>query len=284
MILGAVMYPISAPLQALIPWVIGFMLFLTYLKVQPKDLKLRKAHFYCLLVQISCMGLGYLILAPFHLESAEALFLCFFTPAAVAGPAIVRLLSGDSGFTASYSLLTHFSSILIAPLLFPLIKVSATGIDFSSLALAIFKTITPLIIIPMLLAWTTIFFYPKQAKRLGESKQIPYIFWIFSVWLLMGKTIVYLNESPLSLKVYFFISILVLLACLSQFILGDKLALLLKEERNALRHGLGQKNTSLAIWLATLYLSPSSALAATTYIVWQNFYITYRLYQTKKST
>ncbi len=272
------MYPISNSLRALIPWVIGVMLFLTYLKVKPRDMKLLPQHFIFLVVQFALMSVAYGLTYAFNLDYAEAILLCFLMPSATAGPAIVRLLSGKSGFTASYVLLTHFALILLAPLLFPLIHQSTIEIAFISLAGSIFMTIAPLIILPMLLAWTLLYLKPKFSEKIAQNKQIPYLLWLFSVWLLMGKTTVFLLASPsLNMQTFIIVGGLSALACALQFIFGQKLSLRLGVEPNAGRHAMGQKNTSLAIWLATLYLSPASALAAAAYILWQNFVITYRL-------
>ncbi len=278
MLLGAVMYPISNSLRALIPWVIGIMLFLTDLKVKPRDMKLLPQHFVFLAVQLALMSVAYALTYAFNQDYAEAILLCLLMPSATAGPAIVRLLSGDSGFTASYVLLTHFALILIAPFLFPLIHQSSEQIAFLSLTASIFMTIAPLIIVPMFSAWSLLYLKPKLSEKLAQNKQIPYFFWLFSVWLLMGKTTVFLLDSPsLNTQTFIIVGCLSALACALQFVFGQKLSLRLGIEPNAGRHAMGQKNTSLAIWLATLYLSPASALAAAAYILWQNFVITYRL-------
>ncbi len=278
MLLGIVMYPIANSLRALIPWVIGVMLFLTYLKVKPRDMKLLPQHFIFLAVQLALMCLAYGLIYNLNYDYAEAILLCFLMPSATAGPAIVRLLSGKSGFTASYVLLTHFALILLAPLLFPLVHQTAIEISFLSLASSIFMTIAPLIILPMLLAWGFLFIKPKLSEKIAQNKQMPYFLWLFSVWLLMGKTTVFLLDSPsLNTQTFLIVGVLSALACALQFVFGAKLSLRLGIETNAGRHAMGQKNTSLAIWLATLYLSPSSALAAAAYILWQNFVITYRL-------
>ncbi len=285
MILGCIMYPITNYLQALIPWVIGLMLFLTYLKISPKDLQLRATHFICLIVQLLVACGLYFIVSLFSLSSAEALCLCIFTPAAVAGPTIVQLLSGDSKFTASYTLLTHLGAIIYIPLLFPLIQVSNAEIDFLPLALKIFKTIFPIIVLPILSSWIVRYFSPQLKEKITSYKKLSYICWIFSVWLLMGKTTVYvMNSQALSLGTFALMSLVALVACLSQFLLGLKSARVVDQEKHSIAHALGQKNTSLAIWLSTLYLSPASTLSAVAYIVWQNIYITYRLAQSNEKS
>ena len=43
--------------------------------------------------------------------------------------------------------------------------------------------------------------------------------------------------------------------------------------------GLGQKNTVLAIWVATSYVSALASLAPAAYILWQNIFISWQLYR-----
>ena len=43
--------------------------------------------------------------------------------------------------------------------------------------------------------------------------------------------------------------------------------------------GLGQKNTVLAIWVATSYVSALASLAPAAYILWQNIFNSWQLYR-----
>ncbi len=283
MVLGILMYPISNSIKILIPWVIGAMLFLTYLKVKPRDFDFNRSHLILLGVQLTIMSLSYILLYPFSSDYAQAMSLCFLMPAATAGPAIVRLLSGKASFTATYVLLTHFAIILLAPLLFPLIQPNV-NVSFLSLAGSIFSKVAVIVLVPMLMAWLFEKSFKSLSEKLAQNKQIPYLLWLFSVWLLMGKTTVYIMDSPsLGLKAFIIVGILSAVACAVQFYFGKRLAGRLGLEANATCHAMGQKNTSLAIWLSTLYLSPAAALAAAAYILWQNFVITYRLAKANKS-
>ncbi len=278
MVLGVLMYPISNAISYLIPWVIGAMLFLTYLKVKPRDFDFNRSHLILLGVQLAMMSLFYLLLYPFNTDYAQAMLLCFLMPAATAGPAIVRLLSGKASFTASYVLLTHIAITLLAPLIFPFIIDTDISIDFWGLARSIFSKVAIIVLLPMLVALRFENSLPKMSENLAKNKQIPYVLWLFSVWLLMGKTTIYIMDSPsLGVEAFILVGTLSALACGLQFYLGKRLALHFGLEMNATCHAMGQKNTSLAIWLSTLYLSPAAALAAAAYILWQNFVITYRL-------
>ena len=41
----------------------------------------------------------------------------------------------------------------------------------------------------------------------------------------------------------------------------------------------GQKNTTLGVWMAQTFLNPLSAIGATAYIIWQNFFNSAQLYR-----
>jgi BASS family bile acid:Na+ symporter len=47
---------------------------------------------------------------------------------------------------------------------------------------------------------------------------------------------------------------------------------------------MGQKNTTLVIWISTLYAGPVVALAPTCYVVWQNLVLSFMSARIKPKT
>jgi BASS family bile acid:Na+ symporter len=47
---------------------------------------------------------------------------------------------------------------------------------------------------------------------------------------------------------------------------------------------LGQKNTVLAIWMATAYLHPMATIAPGSYVLWQNLINSYQLWKKRKKS
>ena len=67
-------------------------------------------------------------------------------------------------------------------------------------------------------------------------------------------------------------------ACIAQFAIGRRLGRRFGD-RVAGAQGLGQKNTVLAVWMATTYLNPITSIAPAAYIAWQNTINSIQIYR-----
>ena len=67
-----------------------------------------------------------------------------------------------------------------------------------------------------------------------------------------------------------------LIACIVQFALGKWLSKRVLGESITLGQSLGQKNSTIAIWLAQSYLNPLSSVAMAAYSIWQNLLNAYQ--------
>ena len=70
-----------------------------------------------------------------------------------------------------------------------------------------------------------------------------------------------------------------LIACIVQFALGKWLSKRILGESITLGQSLGQKNSTIAIWLAQSYLNPLSSVAMAAYSIWQNLLNAYQIHQ-----
>lgn len=280
MLLGALLGERLEPLSGVIPWIISAMLFLTFLGVRPESLRLRKAHAWLLLLQSVLVAVGYVLSLPLGDTIAAAVLLCLITPAATAGPVIVRLLGGDAGFTTTYVLLSHLVIVLVAPIVLPWASGHAEVMsldDFAREAYHILHQVSILILPALGLGWLVRRYLPRWASWLSGHTQISMFFWYMSLFLLMGHTVYMLHEweGGTSNLLMFSMAAVGFFCCLLQMALGQWLAPRLGQDVSAVRHALGQKNTTLAIWLGSLFLSPLVALSSAAYIIWQNMAITY---------
>lgn len=280
MLVGALLGEHLEPLSGVIPWIISMMLFLTFLGVRPESLRLRRSHGYILLVQSLLVALGYVLALPLGQTLAAAVLLCLITPAATASPVIVRLLNGDAGFTTTYVLLSHLAIVLVAPVVLPWASGEAVAMsleDFALEAYRILRQVSMLILPALGIGWLVRRYMPRPANWLSSRPQLSMFFWHTSLLLLMGHTVHMIHEWEGGASVGLMLSMAVvgLLTCVLQMALGQWLAPRIGRDEAAVRHALGQKNTTLAIWLGSLFLSPMVALSSAAYIVWQNIAITY---------
>jgi len=308
MLIGAVGYRYFLPLAPILPWLIFFMLFFTFCKVNPLDLRLHKWHWVVLATQIS-LSLGtyvgvYLLTDNRYL--AQGLMLCFIMPTATAAPIIAGKMGGSIQNLTTFTLLSNFATTLIVPAVFPLVNPLAEKTFWSAFVL-ILSHITPLLLGPFLLAWLVRLVFQWRRKREFvlpvKIAVVPFYLWVASIVVLTAVV----TETAISNFQSQLANILILLVCsfficLLQFGLGKLIGYYLpapskgRDYQDVLINpaaapktmsgvssitagqAFGQKNTSLGVWMANTYLDPLASLGAAAYIIWQNLFNSAQLF------
>ena len=218
---------------------IFMMLFFTFCKINPLDLRLRRWHWIVLAAQLALvvgvMAMGYGILAIGDGQWAmgngvvlQGLVLCLIMPTATAAPIIAGKLGGSIQNLTTFTLLSNLLTALVVPALFPVINPSA-DIAFFSAAWQILCRVTPLLILPFLCAWAVRLVYEGYHRRKGTPRRfalnttwasMPFYLWIVLLIVLMAR----ITDTLLNV-VYegWMIGVMcvgALVACLLQFALG----------------------------------------------------------------
>ena len=308
MLIGALGYKWFLPLKPTLPWLIFFMLFFTFCKVNPLDLRLHKWHWVVLGTQLMLSFLTYILVLHFTGDPilAQGLLMCFIMPTATAAPIIAGKMGGSIQNLTTFTLLSNFATAIIVPATFPLIN-PAADMTFWSAFLLILSRISPLLLGPFFAAWILRIIYQKCTKKefvlSTRLAVIPFYLWVASIIVLTSvvtETTITNFQSQLS-------NILILLVCsfficLIQFglgkLIGYKMPAASKgrdyqdvlinpaaapktmEGVSSITAGqaFGQKNTSLGVWMAQTFLDPLSALGAAAYIIWQNLFNSAQLF------
>ena len=308
MLIGALGYKWFLPLKPTLPWLIFFMLFFTFCKVNPLDLRLHKWHWVVLGTQLMLSFLTYILVLHFTGDPilAQGLLMCFIMPTATAAPIIAGKMGGSIQNLTTFTLLSNFATAIIVPATFPLIN-PAADMTFWSAFLLILSRISPLLLGPFFAAWILRIIYQKRTKKefvlSTRLAVIPFYLWVASIIVLTSvvtETTITNFQSQLS-------NILILLVCsfficLIQFglgkLIGYKMPAASKgrdyqdvlinpaaapktmEGVSSITAGqaFGQKNTSLGVWMAQTFLDPLSALGAAAYIIWQNLFNSAQLF------
>ena len=308
MLIGAFGYQWFLPLKPILPWLIFFMLFFTFCKVDPKDLRLHKWHWVVLFLQIA-LSLGayagaYLLTGNRFL--AQGLMLCFIMPTATAAPIIAGKLGGSIQNLTTFTLLSNFATALVVPVLFPLVNPLAEK-AFWPAFLLILSRVAPLLLGPFFSAWALRLVYKWRTRRefvlSHKMAVVPFYLWVGSIIVLTAVV----TETVIANYQLQITNILILLvssffACLLQFSLGKLIGYYLpapskgKDYQDVLINpaaapktmegvssitagqAFGQKNTSLGVWMAQTYLHPLAALGAAAYIIWQNIFNSVQLF------
>ena len=206
MLIGCLGYKIFVPLSPLLPWLIFFMLFFTFCKVNPLDLRLHKWHLVVLVTQIFlslAVYAGILYLTNDAIL-AQGLLMCFIMPTATAAPIIAGKLGGSIQNLTSFTLLSNFATAFIVPALFPLIY-PAADMTFWPAFLLILSRISPLLLGPFFAAWILRLIYQWRTKKeFVLSKRIapmPFYLWVASIVVLSSvvtNTVVSSYDTMLS--------------------------------------------------------------------------------------
>ena len=278
MVVGALLCrPISAleawTHQMITPTLIFLMLFVTFCRVKPRQMKPSMLHVWLLLFQtVVCIGV-YLALRPLNDIVAQGTMICVLAPVAMAAVVIGGMLGANVATMATYSLLCNMAVALLAPVI---LTFTGTGTCTFTQILA---RIAPLLVMPFAAAQFCRFVFPKAAQWVGNHSQISFYMWLASLLVIIGRTtafIIDLHDASLSTELWLAFAALVI--CLVQFKVGRMLGRRYGDPA-AGGQSLGQKNTVLAVWMAQSFLNPISSIAPTAYIVWQNFVNSYQIYK-----
>ena len=259
--------------QMITPTLIFLMLFVTFCRVKPRQMKPSMLHLWLLLIQaVACVGV-YVALHPFDPVVAQGAMICVLAPVAMAAVVIAGMLGADVATMATYSLLCNMAVAVYAP-----VVISFTGTGVCSFT-EILARIAPLLIMPFAAAQFCRFVYPKGAQWIGDHGQISFYMWLLSLVVIIGRTTAFIIDlHGASLRTELWLAVAALVLCLAQFKAGRMLG---RRYGDAVAGGqsLGQKNTVLAVWMAQSFLDPIASIAPTAYIVWQNLVNSYQLFR-----
>lgn len=270
MLVGAVL---CRPVTALETWsgrmvtpvLIFLMLFVTFCRVRPSEMRLSMLHGWLLLFQtIACVGV-YFLLLPLDRTVAQGAMICVLAPVAMAAVVIGGMLGANVATMATYSLLCNMAVALLAPAV-----LSFAGTGACSFA-GMLARIVPLLVLPFAAAQCCRAVLPGVAGWVAAHSQISFYLWLVSLAVVIGRTTAFLIDlHDASAATELWLAAAALVICLVQFKTGRAIGRRYGDPA-AGGQSLGQKNTVLAVWMAQSFLDPISSVAPTAYIVFQNF-------------
>ncbi len=258
--------------QMLTPALIFAMLFFTFCRVEPRDMRIEPMHWWLLLFQALASIAIYLLLVGWNEIVAQGAMTCVMAPVAMAAVVIGAMLGADVARMATYSLMCNLAVAIFAP-----VMLSAVGNGNCSF-FEITARVVPLLVIPFVAAQLLRKVAPKGAKWLGSHGYISFSLWLISLAIIIGRTMVFIMEYPTpDLYVELSMALIAGIICIVQFIVGRRIGSKYGDTA-AGGQSLGQKNSVLAIWMAQSFMNPLSSIAPTAYIIWQNIVNSYQIY------
>lgn len=266
------------------PVLLFAMLFLSFCKIEPSQMKPHKWMVWLLLFQGLCFtGLALLLAFCPQLPcraGVEAAMLCLVCPTATACAVVTGKLGGNMAGVVTYTVLVNLMVAVLVPLLVPLVH-PMEGLSFSSAFYKILGKVFPLLIMPCLLAWIVRYTMPKVHSWLLKYTHVSFYIWSVSLMLaiLMSTRAIVANEGAVA--VLFEIALASLLSCAVQFALGKFIGSFYGCKISA-GQALGQKNTVFGIWMGYTFLDPVVSVAGGFYSIWHNVYNSWQLYRKRK--
>ena len=271
----------------ILPLFMFLILFVTFCKVDFRQLRPVAWHGWVALFQVLFIGvLMALMLMPSGEPSAqakvlmEALLMCCISPCATAAAVVTQKLGGSLEQMTTYTFLSNFLTVLLAPVCFPLIEKGA-DITFLAAFTKILHEVFLVLVVPMLLAYVVKHHIKGLHRRIVAVRDLSYYLWACSLMIVTGTTVKNIVHAEVSVWLLSAIALLGLLICVVQFAVGRFIGHYFDHTQEA-GQALGQKNTAFAIWLASAYLNPLSSVGPGCYILWQNIVNSVEIWQYRK--
>jgi BASS family bile acid:Na+ symporter len=290
-IVGGALCPWAHVLSWLIRWLILGMLFVVFLGTRFSRESFQRSHFWLLLLNVAMGGAGYAVgwVAGGQVV-AVAGFFAGIAPTATAAAVITGFLGGRVDYVVTAFLLTNPVVSALMPLLMPLALGHATPAAARDVALSV----GGLVFLPLVVAAGLRRVYPPVVLWPARMKNASFYAWVLALFLIMAKSSQFLRyesgEAPGWLLVR--IGLVSGVLCAANFAIGWLLGRVGGRSgrggqgrvggrgfsREA-SQALGQKNTTLTIYLALTYASPLIALGPTFYVIWHNVWNSWQLHR-----
>ena len=290
---------LSACVAVVQPLLIFAMLFLTFCRIEPRELKPHRWHWWLLLVQgglfvlLGLVAAGLMHFIPSGstgIVLIESAMLCLICPTATAAAVVTRKLGGDVPGITTYIVLINILVAILIPLIVPMVH-PLSGMDFWVTFSMIMAKVFPLLITPCLFAWMVRYLFPQALRRILRYPDLPFYIWAVALTLAIALTTKAIVRSDMSPVLLAAMSVISLICCAFQFAAGRFIGSRHKSgsfsgkisdrqiEMRKVTAGqsLGQKNTIFAIWLAYTFMTPETAIIGGFYSIWHNIYNSWQL-------
>ncbi len=275
---GLLFHHFLAMIRPVVPFLIFAILLLNFSSVEVRSLRVRPLHLWLLLFQLAVSLAGYFLLLPFSEVIAQGVLIGILSPVAASVVVVACMLGADRATITTYSLVGNLGVAIAAPVYFSFIG-SHVDMPFGESFWLILSKIAPTIVLPLVVVILLQLFAHKVNDFVARYKGWSFYLWAMALMITIGQTIdfIYLhgegNESAI-----WGLAVASVLGCALQFAVGKAIGSHYGD-RVAGGQGLGQRNTALAIWLASMYLQPLASVFPALYSIWQNLYNSFQLWQ-----
>lgn len=269
-------------IYTLFPIALFVTLLTTFCKVDFRKMMPTRWQLGVTLTQYGIVGLLLGMILLFDIQGMPRMLLaslltCAIAPCASAAPTVTNKLGGNLHQMTFYVIVSSLLSAIMIPLIFPLVEPHADQSFFAAF-LSIMKRLSLVLVLPLILGWFIRHYMKWLYTWVKRHSNLPFYTWAFNLSITSGITLRNIFHSNTSANVLFIVALSSFLLCLLLFTLGWAQGKRLNHSIEA-GQAQGQKNTALAIWIASAYLHPVAALGMGFYVLWQNMVNSYELWR-----
>ena len=269
-------FPQAVELSFLIRYLLMTMLFMVFLKLDLKDLRFRPSHALLLAVNLAIGIAAYWLtdLITGNKTLAQAAFFTGITPTAAAASVVMGFLRGNVGYVITSFIVTNVGMALFMPFLLGWVC-GNTSFEF---ILRVANTLVFLLLIPCGTAFIVRKVHPAARELPKKFATASFGLWSMCLFIIAASAAAFFRNNPdISPWIILETAMISLIICIANFSIGALL------ERKRLRRessqSLGQKNTTLTIYLALVYAGPLAAMGVISYVLWHNSYNAIQLFR-----
>ena len=273
------------------PTLIFCMLFLSFCKVRPQEMRPHRWQALVLLVQ----GLLFLLcsVGALMVESDgekllfEGAMLCFICPTATASAVIVGKLGGNVAGDVTYIMLCNLMVSVLCPLMVPLVEPHA-GMDFFTSFYMILGKVFPLLIMPLVAAWFVRYLLPDLHRWFLRFPDLAFYMWLVALALAIAVTVRSVIHTTIGMGYLAGLAVVSLVCCIIQFAVGKAIGSRYDRRGSTVNRitagqAFGQKNTVFAIWAGLVFLNPVTSIVGGFYSVWHNVINSFQLHNSRRA-
>ena len=285
LLLGALFHGVCASLAFVTPYIVFTILLLTFTAVDIRSLRLSWLDLWLALFQVSVsIGMYYLLRAlgcdPIIAQGVMVGVLC---PVAASVAVISCMMGADRRTVTTYTMVGNLLVAVVAPLYFTIVGDHPEHTFIGSFWM-ILRKIGPTIGLPFFIALALQLLAPKANNFVARYKGASFYLWACALLINLGQTIDFIAQNGQGhWHVIAWLGVAALLFCGVQFGLGKWIGHLYGD---TIAGGqlLGQKNSSMGIWMATTFLNPLSSVFPAFYSVFQNVFNSWQLWHYARKT
>lgn len=263
------------------PLLLFSMLFLTYCRINPHDLRLCRWHLWVLALQAGffiALAIILIFLPAGDLRIIlEGAMLCLICPTATAGAVITGRLGGNINNITTYTILINILVSILIPTFVPFVHPNPE-LGFVNSSLLILGKVFPLLLLPLISAFLLRFISPSLTEKFAKRSDLSFYLWAVALALAITVTTRSIMHANLKLSTELWLVIVSLISCALQFWLGRKIGDRYNDTITA-GQAFGQKNTVLAIWMGYTFFTPITSIVGGFYSIWHNIVNSYQLYR-----